>query len=807
MSHKNNKAPLFIGLGMFVIVIVLVILSGKLGKEKPEPVPTIDATPEPTAPVPISPHNPVKDYPDDGFTFTDDMDDIVLSHNAYFYNQDITLKIYSRNGGTIRYTLDGSRPGDKSSVYSAEKGIVLTASRGTDPKVYTVHAIVTYDDGKKSDEIVHSYLLGKSVDKRYENLLIFCISGEPDQLTGAPDGIFFGLNYEQRGRASERPVYVEVLNRSGSLIEAKRLGVRVNGGYNRQNSQKSMKFFARKSYTPDSGTSYLNCFDLLSEDGTQIVRYDKFVLRAGGNDFRFAFCRDELNQMLAKDAGFADYEPVFPAVAYMNGSYFGYFWVHGSYCDEFFKRRYGPSPAEQASEDGKFDEGEFVIIKGSDTHKKPDEDADALEEEMVDEYNRAYEEFASKNLKNDTEYQKLRRFMDVENYLDYMAYSIYLCNKDWPDNNVMCYRYVPAEGESFGEGVYDGRWRHLLHDLDYTLGLYGQDEVLNSYDTLKHVLTLDGKRHSDLFEALMERADCREYFIKKSLDYGAGALSYSSIASKLATITSGRVSEMDYYYAYLTSLRGEDVSWIDKNQLPGHLEEITQFASRRAERSADYLRYNFGLKGTRYNLVVTGTEGARVRVNSYLAKDGAKLAGVYYTDYATVLSAECRLGKEFYYWEVNDKRVETKTLSITAKDVVDGKVNVVLHIKDAPMDHVIISGFSARESDSVTIRNLTDSAVSLGGYVLSDGTYEYLFEEGDSVAPGESITVYGENARSVPEGSRKAGFKLSEGETVSLTDASGGAVDSFTVPDAHAGFVFKRNLFTNRFEEVYPHAE
>ena len=96
MEHKSNKTPLIIGLSMFAIVIVLVILSGKLSRKEPEPVPTIDATPEPTAPVPPSPHTPEKDYTDDSFTFTDEMGDVVLSHNSYFYNQDITLKIYSR---------------------------------------------------------------------------------------------------------------------------------------------------------------------------------------------------------------------------------------------------------------------------------------------------------------------------------------------------------------------------------------------------------------------------------------------------------------------------------------------------------------------------------------------------------------------------------------------------------------------------------------------------------------------------------------------------------------------------------------
>ena len=102
-------------------------------------------------------------------------------------------------------------------------------------------------------------------------LLIFCISGNPADLTGSPNGIFFGNNYELRGKKSERPVYVEVLNRSGEKITEQKLGVRINGGYNRQFSQKSMKFFARKSYSPNEGTAYLNCFNLLAEDGRFLV--------------------------------------------------------------------------------------------------------------------------------------------------------------------------------------------------------------------------------------------------------------------------------------------------------------------------------------------------------------------------------------------------------------------------------------------------------------------------------------------------------------------------------------------------------
>ena len=101
------------------------------------------------------------------------MDDVVLSHNNYFYKESIKLKIHTRKEGKIYFTLNGETPTDKSNPYSPENGIDLMASTTDDPKVHTVHAIVYYNDGTKSDEIIHSYVIGKTVDSRYENLLIF----------------------------------------------------------------------------------------------------------------------------------------------------------------------------------------------------------------------------------------------------------------------------------------------------------------------------------------------------------------------------------------------------------------------------------------------------------------------------------------------------------------------------------------------------------------------------------------------------------------------------------------------------------
>ena len=120
------------------------------------------------------------------------------------------------------------------------------------------------------------------------------------------------------------------------------------------------------------------------------------------------------------------------------------------------------------------------------------------------------------------------------------------------------------------------------------------------------------------------------------------------------------------------------------------------------------------------------------------------------------------------------------------------------------MNKIYISSYSARDEDSVTITNLTPAEVSLTGFVLTDGTYNYPFAEGDKILPGESITVYGNNTPEDVTNVRRAIFNLSQGETIILKDASGATVDSFTVPNTHTGFVFKRNAYTMEFEELRP---
>ena len=829
-NRRSLSRPARISAVLLLMTAVAMLLAGCSGNSTNNTTVTtptqgvVTTTPVPTGsgnddPVPTT---PPKDYSGEKIEFTNDMPDLVFSHASFFGREDIALRIYSRFEGTIYYTLDGTHPTEQSNRYDHSTGILLTANTGNIPKVWSVRAAAFYDDGTKSEEFVHSYILGTHVDDRYQTM-VFAINGDPAELYEEPDGIFTEENYEKRGRASEREIYMEVLNPDGTAVTAQNCGVRVYGAYSRRNSQKSMKFYARKSYSPESGTFYLNFLDRTTSDGnaTQIVRYDKFVLRASGNDYRFAFIRDELNQVLAADAGFTEYESVYPAVCYINGQYYGFFWVHASYCDTYLKSRYGDTPAKTAAKASgaeDYEEGEFVILEGGDTYKKT-EDGDDFNNTWAKTYDTDYYRFAYTDLTNSKNYAELREWMDVEDYLDYMAYNIYLCNKDWPNNNYKCFRYVPAEGEELGDGVYDGRWRYLLHDIDYTYSLYGQQEVKPTYDTLRVVLTEGTDRYSPLLAALLKRDDCVEYFVKKTQDYANGALSPANIGIVLAEMNASRGDEMTYYYNYIASLGAEDADWVNESQFQERMQEITDFAAARPARSLSFLKNRFVLGKTFY-LSVAGTGCSQITVNSYTIPAGTGFTGTYFEEYPTEISANCADGYHFDHWEVNGTIRKTEKLTLTTADIVNGEIDVCLFVSADPTAPVTIDYIAARGDDRIVLSNPTDRDVPLAGYTLTDGGTDaaggdrvYTIPNGTVIPANGTLCIYcvkattdatdgtADDTSDIPAGALTCPFKLSKGDTLTLADASGRKLVTVDIPNLHSGFVYRRNIYTKEYRE------
>lgn len=522
----------------------------------------------------IEPVREAKDVPAVTFSKTG-----IVKTDSYFLPDYSQLVLSAPEGTDIRYTLDGSVPDKQSEPYTAP--IVLEQTAGNFPTCTVLRAKAFFADGTESETATHTFWTAFDINARFQNLVI-SVTGDPKEITEKPDGIFYGKNSEQRGRDSERAVSVELLNSDGSLIFSQNAGLRIYGAASRGAALKSVKLFARKSYDEAHGKFAYDGFGTPDTDGNPIDSYDKLVVRNGGNDFQFAFIRDELNQRLAAQAGHTDCEAVLPVVFYLNGSYYGLHWLHESLCDDLLKDKYGG---------GKL--GSYTVLEGSETEKKISEtdEAEAME---AFRFNEKYERFSALDLTNDENYQKVCEFLDVENYLNYFAFNIYLNNNDWPQNNQKCYRFVPAEGNEPGQDRLDGRWRFWFHDMDYSEGLYGQDETQAGYNNLKLILTEGSSRYAPLFAALMQRSDCREAFLTEIHRLMNGPLSAKNVNDTLLDMNGSRFMEMRRYFEHLEVLKktNKDI-WIWYEEYQNRTQNIVNFINARAEKMEQFLAEAF----------------------------------------------------------------------------------------------------------------------------------------------------------------------------------------------------------------------
>lgn len=539
--------------------------------------PEMSATLAPTvSPVPTATPLPVP-------TPTGTPGEVCFSESGYFFSTNtwVELSISSRTPGYITYTLDGSEPTETDAIYT--EPLLLVTSDTYTPNIYSLRAKAWYDDGTTSDSYVHTYFLSPTIESRYTTT-VFSINGNPEELTEGPEGILYGENYKQRGHASERKVHIEAISPDGMLLFAQHSGIRVFGGQSREHAVKSLKLYARKEYEKGKGTFATDLFGSTAVDGTPITKYDKLVLRGGGDDFQSAFLRDELAQRLAADAGFTAYEAVVPAVAYLNGEYYGFYWLHESYCDKYFQYRNGKS------------DGEYVILEGSDTYKSITDDA--VEAAAAKEFNAFYNTYAYADLTVEKTYHELCNLIDVNNYLDYMSFNMYCANSDWPQGNYRCFRYYAAEGEAYGSGEKDGRWRFLLHDNDVCFGTYhSTPDAGAARNDLNAVLGSSGSyNYSPLLAALLKREDCKTYFIEKMLAYMNGACSYENVCNVLEQMCTERDTELTYYYERLNELKDSFEIYARPARTKLHIERIRSFTEQRPVYMTQYLEDFFDVE-------------------------------------------------------------------------------------------------------------------------------------------------------------------------------------------------------------------
>lgn len=420
---------------------------------------------------------------------------------GYYTSREKRVELTAPEGYTIRYTTDGSIPDRNAALYKEPLRIALSKGEGR-----TIRAACFDKRGHLTGQVItHTYICAKTELGLHYTVMLSCDEEDLAAMYG---------NIQDK---VERAAHAEILAPDGTRILSQDVGLRLFGGSSRALPQKSFKIIARKDgyfgdvpYTGLGSFAYPFFPERIVQGGKKagevLSRYDSLILRNGGNDSLLATAADPDRPTLLRD-GLANefvarYAPSLPmsyahfAVVYLNGAYYGVLELRENQNEDYFRRVYG------------VDDRDVVVVKSElDTTRACDEhsngsgcrfcgswffyetDPDAASRQEMQDWISLCQRAAAAVHATEDEYRRVFRevedALDLRNALEYMAVSCYLCNTDWPHNNIRVWRYTGAAAE--GIPITDGKWRFATRDMDFTMARYDRGAPLPEIETTSGV--------------------------------------------------------------------------------------------------------------------------------------------------------------------------------------------------------------------------------------------------------------------------------------------------------------------------------
>ncbi len=490
------------------------------GTDKPSASPAIEPVVTPTAVPTPTPVDTSKPEP-------------VFSKESGSYDKSFELSLHAPKGSKIYYTTDGSEP-DVSSVGGSVKDTVPTKlptneykqaitvkNRDNDenrlcskvnipymydptdyynngpfypevsavPKATIIRAMAVDEKGNTSKTVTKTYFVDKDLAEVYKNASVISVVTDPDNLLSKERGIYRYGNWENSGAEWERPAAVTYFEEDGTIPFETTMGMRIHGNYTCRWGQKSLRFYFREELGLKNLKGYQLIPGAVNADGKPTKKYKRFILRNGGNEYAYSKMQDVFIQSLVSDRAFTT-QSSRPCVLFLNGEYWGLYNLMERYSDNYLEEEFG------------VDKDNVVVIKNDELDEGKEEDF-ALYEQL--------QAMADLDMSLTDNYEKFKKMVDIQSYLDYYATEIYIGNKDWPDNNVQLWRTREDDGSDYG----DTKWRYMLYDTEYSMNLWGQDNNGNTNrlqearnkDALFDALCKNDSFKQSLADTLMDLAD------------------------------------------------------------------------------------------------------------------------------------------------------------------------------------------------------------------------------------------------------------------------------------------------------------
>ena len=523
-------------------------------------------------------------------------------------------------GAEIRYTTNGSEPTRTSYLYSSPINISKT----------TVVKAKLFQDGKLSPRSsTQSYIFFT----RDITLPVISISTDNKYFYDNKIGIYVDGTYQSGKKNYEfdwrRPTNIEFFFEPEQESQINQLcETRIMGGATRGNKMKSLAVYANKRF----GAKRLD-YEFFPDQRPGITDFKSIALRNAGNDFDGLYQRDAIIQCNTAKHVDIDYQAWRPAIVYINGQYTGMLNIR-----------------ERSNEDNIYTN--YDGLEDLDMFENWGE----LKEGTWDNYN-AFKAFYTEHGHTLAEYEQ---WMDTMEFLNLMLVNLFYNNRDFPGNNIVMWR--PTE-----EG---GRWRWIMKDTDFGLGLYG---VSASFNTIKWIYDpnydpgtnwANQYDHTRLFRRLMEDSDFKREFIDRAAIYMGDWLNSRGTFA----VWNPMYDMIKYEYPYHRELVNK---W-----WPNYTEEMNNARNWIANRPSYFYKYlaEYYHLGTPLPLTVNKSMDENQRGEIEILMNGVKLSeaffdGKFFKDRRmTITGSSLKDGYTITGWKVTT----TDNSNVQKTEVVEG---------------------------------------------------------------------------------------------------------------------------------------
>lgn len=356
---------------------------------------------------------------------------IAMQPSQHFLDQATKVKLKSLLGGKIRYTLDGTKPIEESPVYESEIPIEQSA---------LLRMAVFFGNKQISREQNHEFFVETKHTMPVVSLVVEADNEEPlpDNFLKVDSNYFVKFNYFENNK---------------ELVFNHRAKLELHGESLRTAPQQSFRLELVDEDGNEQGASYPFFGD---EPPTY---FTSLVLR--NDDPGHTHLREQVANQLVLEATGLDFQRGKPVVVYINGKYWGLYFLRDRFDETYFKEKYGL----KAKTLGLIETAWGGDIKGYmvPANKGSKKDAEKFNKLLTN----------TARCDKCIGYSVANEIVDMENLVDYLFLEFYFANYDWPYNNYRIWRYQSEDlylPEAELVSQLDGRFRWLFFDSDVSFG-------------------------------------------------------------------------------------------------------------------------------------------------------------------------------------------------------------------------------------------------------------------------------------------------------------------------------------------------